>query len=103
MDERTVLAVLLLVFEPDGNPSLVERALRASLGEVRMRLGKQPPRLARVLVQAGLGTVAAQLAALGRGGGVFVGGFEGLAIVSAVSRAMMIPEEMVDGEDGVAP
>ena len=55
------------------------------------------------LVQAGLGTVAAKLEALGWGCGVFVGGFEGAVTVPAVAWAMLIPEGMVDGEDGVAP
>ena len=53
------------------------------------------------LVQAGLGTVAAKLEALGWGCGVFVGGFEGAVAVPAVSWAVLIPEGMVDGEDGV--
>ena len=78
-----------------------------------MRLGEETAGLGGVLVQAGLGTVAAKLEALGRGCGVFVGGFEGAVTVvpfghvrakPAVAWAMLIPEGMVDGEeDGVAP
>jgi hypothetical protein len=65
-----------------------------------------------MLVQAGLGTVAAKLVALGRDCWVFVGGFEGTVTVvpfghvrtkPAVAWAMLIPEGMVDGKDGVAP
>ena len=86
-----------------------------------MRLGEETAGLAGILVQAGLGTVAAKLfplvtsgrsVALGRGCGVLVGGFEGTVTVvpfghvrtkPAVARAVLIPEGMVDGEDGVAP
>ena len=86
-----------------------------------MRLGEETAGLGRVvpyghvrvmLVQAGLGTVAAKLEALGRGCGVLVGGFEGTVAVvpighvrakPAVARAVLIPEGMVYGEDGVAP
>ena len=77
-----------------------------------MRLGKQPAGLGGILVQAGLGTVvpfghirvkATKLEALGWGCGVLVGGFEGAVAVPAVARAVLIPEGMVDGEDGVAP
>ena len=77
-----------------------------------MRLGEETAGLGGVLVQAGLGTVAAKLEALGRGCGVLVGGFEGTVAVvpighvrakPAVARAVLIPEGMVDGEDGVAP
>ena len=66
-----------------------------------MRLGEETAGLAGVLVQAGLGTVAAKLVALGRGCGLLVGGFEGAVTVPAVSWAVLIPEGMVDGEDGV--
>ena len=66
-----------------------------------MRLGEETAGLGGVLVQAGLGTVAAKLEALGRGCGVLVGGFEGAVAVPAVARAVLIPEGMVDGKDGV--
>ena len=107
-----MFAVLFLVLEPTRDASLVERALGAGLGEVRVGLGEETAGLGRVLVQAGLGTVAAKLEATGRGCGVFVGGFEGTVAVvpighvrakPAVARAVLIPEGMVDGEDGVAP
>ena len=108
----TMLAVLFLVLKPIGDATLVERALGAGLGEVGVRLGEETAGLGGVLVQAGLGTVAAKLVALGWGCGVLVGGFEGAVTVvpfghvsakPAVARAVLIPEGMVDGEDGVAP
>ena len=107
-----MLAVPLLVPEPVLGPSLVECALGAGLGEVGVRLGEETAGLGGVLVQAGLGTVAAKLVALGWGCGVLVGGFEGAVAVvpfghvrtkPAVARAVLIPEGMVDGKDGVAP
>ena len=102
------------------------------LGEETAGLGGVVPygHVRVMLVQAGLGTVvpfghiqvkAAKLfplvtsgrsEATGRGCGVFVGGFEGAVAVvpfghvsakPAVARAVLIPEGMVDGEDGVAP
>ena len=66
-----------------------------------MGLGEETAGLGRILVQAGLGTVAAKLEARGWGCGVLVGGFEGPVTVPAVARAVLIPEGMVDGEDGV--
>ena len=129
-DKPTVLAVLFLVLESTCDAALVECALGAGLGEVGVRLGKETAGLGGVvpyghvrvmLVQAGLGTVAAKLfplvtsgrsVALGRGCGVLVGGFEGAVAVvpfghvrakPAVAWAVLIPEGMVDGEDGVAP
>ena len=96
-----MLAVLLLVLEAIHGFTLVERALGAGLGEVGVGLGEETAGLGGVLVQAGLGAIAAKLEATGRGCGVFVGGFEGTVAVPAVARAMLIPEGMVDGEDGV--
>lgn len=79
LDERAVLAVLLLVLEPIRDAALVECALGAGLGEVRMRLGKETAGLGRVVP---FGHVRAK---------------------PAVARAVLIPEGMVDGKDGVAP
>ena len=119
--KAAVFAVLLLVLEAIHGFTLVERALGARLGEVGVRLGEETAGLGGVvpyghvrvmLVQAGLGAIAAKLEATGRGCGVLVGGFEGTVAVvpighvrakPAVARAMLIPEGMVDGEDGVAP
>ena len=130
LDERAVLAVLLLVLEPTRDAALVKRALGAGLGEIGMGLGEETAGLGRVvpfghvhvkLVQAGLGIIAAKLfplvtsgrsKALGRGCGVLVGGFEGAVTVvpfghvrvkPAVAWTVLIPEGMVDGKDGVAP
>ena len=106
------MAVLFLVLEPIRDAALVECALGAGLGEVGVRLGEETTGLGGVLVQAGLGTVATKLEALGWGCGVLVGGFEGAVAVvpfghvrtkPAVAWAVLIPEGMVDGEDGVAP
>lgn len=66
-----------------------------------MRLGEETAGLGGILVQAGLGTITAKLIALGWGCGVLVGSFEGAVTVPAVAWTMLIPEGMVDGEDGV--
>ena len=100
------LAVPLLVLESGGDAALVEGTLRTGLGIVGMGLGKQLAGLGGVLIEAGLGAVAAKLVPFGDGGGVIVGGFEGaLAVVPfghvgakpAVAWAVLVPERVVDG------
>ena len=66
-----------------------------------MRLGEELAGLGGVLIEAGLGAVAAKLISLGDGGGGFVGGFEGALAVPAVAWAVLVPKRVVDGADDV--
>ena len=97
---RTVIAILIAI-EPFPHPAcdspflLIEPAARAFLGEVRVRLVEDLPRLGRVATESALRLLVVGI--VGDVGGWFVGGFERALAVPAVARSVLVPERVVDG------
>ena len=67
----------------------------AVLGEVRVRLVEDLPRLGGVAFESALRLLVVGI--VGDGGDGFVGGFERAFAVPAVARAVLVPKRVVDG------
>lgn len=112
IDIWTVVAVFCLRLE-DGAESgfdvgFVEGAVVAVLGEIGVVLGEDGAGLGGIAGETGMGSVARRrnrrerwLFFGGDGRGGLVGGGEGTLAVPAVAGAVLVPEGVVDGEDGV--
>lgn len=100
---RAVVAILRPVHEhaaqPALQPRLIEVTRAAGLGEIRMALREHRLVGSRVGVQSGVWVV--RLAGGGCFGTRFVGAGERALAVPPVARAVLVPERVVDGEDGI--
>ena len=112
IDIWTVVAVFDLCFEEGVESGLdvgfVEGAVVAVLGEIGVVLGEDGAGLGGIAGETGMGSVARRrnrrerwLFFGGDGRGWLVGGGEGTLAVPAVAGAVLVPEGVVDGEDGV--
>ena len=96
-----VFAVHLPGIKPPHHPAcdspflLIEPAACAVLGEVRVRLIEDLPRLGRVATESALRLLVVGI--VGDGCDGFVGCLERALAVPAVARAVFVPERVVDG------
>ena len=109
---RTVVAVFCLRLEEGAESGLdvglVEGAVVAVLGEIGVVLGENGAGLGGVAGETGMGIVARRRNRRGRwlffggdGRRGLVGGGEGTLAVPTVAGAVLVPEGVADGKDGV--